>query len=106
MKKRRIKPGYSDLLDNPDFYHHVTDTTNKKHLRIDNNDHLIIKSVSVNKKKPITSVLHCMIGQSVKCWEEKHEFVINTLLDEVVTLRHILRLYCERYGRLPVVKKD
>ena len=104
-EKRSIKPGYSDLLNNPDYYHHIKDAANKKHLRIDNDDHLIIKSVSANKEKPITTVLHCMIGQSVKCWSEKHEFVINTLLDEVISLRHILRLYRERYGRLPVVKK-
>lgn len=62
--------------------------------------------MSVNKNKPITTVLHCMIGTSVKCWSERHEFVIDTLLDEVVALRHILRLYRERYGKLPVVKKS
>ena len=105
-EKRSIKPGYGDLLDNPDYYHHVKDTINNKHLRIDNDDHSIIKNLSTNKKKPITTVLHYMIGQSVKCWEEKHEFVINTLLDEVLALRHIAELYHERYGKLPVVKKD
>ncbi len=99
------KPGYSELLDNPDYYHHIEATANKKQLRLDNADHSIINGVSVNKKKPIATVLHCMIGQSVKCWSEKHEFVINTLLDEVISLRHILRLYRERYGRLPVVKR-
>ena len=79
-----VKPGYTDLLNNPDFYHHIEATANKKQLRLDNIDHLIIKGVSANKRKPITTVLHCMIGQSVKCWEERHEFVINSLLDEVL----------------------
>ena len=100
------KPGYIDLLNNPDYYHHIEAVPNKKQLRLDNVDHLIIKGISVNKKKPITTVLHCMIGQSVKCWNEQHEFVINNLLDEVLALRHITRLYREKYGRLPVVKRD
>ncbi len=104
--KQFVKPSFSDFLNNPDYYHQIKATTSKKQLRLDNGDHLIIKCVSVNKNKPITTVLHCMIGQSVKCWDEKHEFVINNLLDEVVALRHILRLYREKYGKLPVVKKD
>ncbi len=104
-EEQSIKPGYIDLLNSPDYYHHIEATTNKKQLRLDNADHLIITGVSVNKRKPITTVLHCMIGQSVKCWEERHEFVINTLLNEVLALRHIVGLYRERYGRLPVVKK-
>ena len=102
-EEQSVKLGYIDLLDNPDYYHHKKDT--KNHLRLDNVDHSIISGVSSNKNKPITTVLHCMIGQSVKCWEERHEFVINTLLDEVLALRHIAGLYRERYGRLPVVKK-
>ena len=100
-----VKPGYIDLLNNPDYYHHIEATANKKQLRLDNVDHSIISSVSGNKNKPITTILHCMIGQSVKCWDEQHEFVINTLLDEVLSLRHIVCLYRERFGRLPVVKK-
>ena len=100
-----VKPTYVDFLDNPDYHHHISNTTSQKRLRLDNVDHSIIKCVGANKQKPITTVLHCMIGQSVKCWDERHEFVISALLDEVLELRHIAGLYRERYGRLPVVKK-
>ena len=105
-EKDVVKPGYIDLLNNPDYYHHIKDTANQKRLRLDNVDHSIICGVSANKDKPITTVLHCMIGQSVKCWNERHEFVINTLLDEVLSLRHILRLYREKHGKLPVVRRN
>jgi len=104
-EEQSVKPGYIDLLDNTDYYHHIKATANTKQLRLDNVDHKIIRGVSSNKNKPITTVLHCMIGQSMKCWEEQHEFVIENLLDEVIALRHIARLYRERYGKLPVVKK-
>ena len=104
-KEQFVKTGYIELLNNPDYYHHIKDAANQKRLRLDNVDHTIMKGVSANKRKPLTTVLHCMIGQSVKCWYERHEFVINTLLDEVLALRHIARLYRERYGRLPVVKR-
>ena len=102
---KALSNSYLELLDNPEYYHHVKRGTDRKHLRLDNKDHLIIKAVSSNKSKPITTVLHCMIGQSFKCWEEKHEFAIQELLTEVVGLRHILRLYRDKYGKLPVVKK-
>ena len=104
-KEQCVKTGYIELLNNPDYYHHIKDAANQKRLRLDNVDHSIINGVSVNKDKPITTVLHCMIGQSVKCWSERHELVINTLLAEVLALRHIVRLYRDRYGRLPVVKR-
>lgn len=36
-----VKPGYIDLLNNPDYYHHIEATANKKQLRLDNVDHSI-----------------------------------------------------------------
>ena len=103
-----LKPGNGDLLDSPDYYHQIKDNanTNKKHLRIDNNDHLIIKTFSAAKNKPMSTVLHYMIGQSIKCWSEKHEFRVNTLLNEVLELRYIVGLYREKYGKLTIVKKS
>ena len=105
-EKRFVKPAYVDLLNSPDFFHQVKVKGDKKTLVIDKGGHAILSCVSTDKKKPITTVIHCMIGQSVKCWEEQHEFVINSLLDEVIALRHICNLYRERYGKLPVVKKS
>ena len=101
-----LKPGYGELLDTNDFFHHVRRGAESHTMGVDTVDHTVIKGVSNNKGKPIATVLHCMIGQSVKCWAERHEFLINELLDQVISLEHILGLYRERYGRLPVVKKD
>ncbi len=47
-EEQPIKPGYIDLLNNPDYYHHLKATANQKQLRLDNVDHLIISGVSGN----------------------------------------------------------
>lgn len=34
-EKQFVKSGYIDLLNNPDYYHHIEATANKKQLRLD-----------------------------------------------------------------------
>jgi len=53
---------------------------------------------------PMTSVLHAMIGRSVKCWEENHDDFIINLQEKNRTLAIIVITYLEKYG--PISKKE
>ena len=100
-----LKPGNRHQLDDPDFFHRIPVKDSRAMLKVDNEDHNIVKGVCLNKNKTMGTITHCMIGQSVKCWQENHEEVINRLATEVIELTHIVGLYRERFGKLRVVKK-
>jgi len=99
-----FKPGNRHQLDTPDFFHRVPSIALPHMIKVDKDDHNIIKGVCMNKNKTIGTITHCMIGQSVKCWQENHEEVINRLATEVIELTHIVGLYRERFGKLRVVE--
>ncbi len=52
----------------------------------------------------MTAVLHEMIGTAAKCWEERHEFVIDELRNNLVQLEGIAFAYLKKYGPLHVKK--
>ncbi len=55
-------------------------------------------------KRPLIAVIHWMIGQSAKCWEEEHEEVIRNLQERARIQARIILAYLHKYG--PIKEKD
>ena len=69
-------------------------------IRISKDDYLTLKVYRENKRKPIPTVLHCMIGQAAKCWEEDHASKIHLLEEELEGWKRAALLYLRKYGKL------
>jgi len=69
-------------------------------VRISSADLTILKIYKERYKISITAVAHEMIGTAAKCWEEKHEFIIGELRNNLVQLEGITFAYLKKYGRL------
>jgi hypothetical protein len=66
-------------------------------------DKTIINIQKHIKKKSSRAVLHDMVGQSVKCWDEQHEQTIKHLEERVRILATIVIAYLRKYG--PIRRK-
>jgi len=75
-------------------------------VRISKGDYLILRVYRENKRKPIPTIIHCMIGQAAKCWEEKHTLKIEELESQAALLAHIVKLYYQKYGPLRVIRRQ
>ena len=74
------------------------------HIAISKGDNEIIRMYKDVFRRPMIAVLHAMIGQSAKCWEEKHEKVIENLQERVRIQAKIIVAYLNKYG--PIKEKD
>ena len=74
------------------------------HIAISKGDNEIVKIYKNLFKRPSIVVMHWMIGQSAKCWEEKHEEVIENLQERVRIQAKIIVAYLNKYG--PIKEKD
>ncbi len=72
-------------------------------IAISKGDKEVIKMYKNLFKRPLVAVLHWMIGQSAKCWEEKHEEVIRNLQERGRIQAKIILAYLHKYG--PITKK-
>ncbi len=61
-------------------------------------DRLILKTYKNLLRRPMRAVLHAMIGQSVKCWEEKHDEYIEMLEERQRIQLRIVLAYLRKYG--------
>ena len=68
-----LKPGKRHQLDDPDFFHRIPIKDSRTMLKVDKADYNIVQGVRMEKNKTMATITHCMIGQSVKCWQENHE---------------------------------
>ena len=74
------------------------------HITVSKGDHEIIRMYKDVFRRPMIAVLHAMVGQSAKCWEEKHEKVIENLQERVRIQAKIIVAYLNKYG--PITKRD
>jgi len=61
-------------------------------------DKTIINIRKYMKKKSSRAVLHDMVGQSMKCWDEQHEQTIKDLEERVRILATIVIAYLRKFG--------
>ena len=104
--ERRIIP-FSDLLKTPGYVYQVPDKNRAAMVRISVEDNILVSSYREVHKKPRTTIIHLMIGQATKCWEEKHDEKVRELEElrmKLLTAEHIMALYHEKYGPLHVKK--
>jgi len=69
-------------------------------VRISSGDLDILKAYKERYSIPLTAIIHEMIGTAAKCWEEKHEFIIGELRQNLAQLEGIAFAYLKKYGRL------
>lgn len=105
--ERRIIPFY-ELLKEPGYVYQVPDTNLGAAVRISAEDDILVLAYRERHKKPRTTIVHLMIGQATKCWEEKHDekiIELNELREKLRAAELIMALYHKQYGPLHV-KKD
>lgn len=103
MERRTIP--FHELLKEPGYVYQVPDTTLATTVRISAEDNILVLAYRERHKKPRTTIIHLMIGQATKCWEEKHDAKMRELqeLQERVTkAEFIMALYHKKYGPLHV----
>jgi len=88
--------------EKPGYTYRITPDDVATRVRISTGDLTIIKIYKHLLKKPITTILHEMIGTAGKCWEEKHDSVIKELREKVEELEPIVFAYYAKYGPLHV----
>jgi len=98
--------GNTSILDIEHYVYEITGDNYGCSMKVSKPDMFIVKAWGKKKKKTNQTILHAMIGQATKCWDEKHDFQISQFEERIAAAEHIISLYFERYGRLRVVKKN
>jgi len=102
------KKDFSKLLSMPRYVYQVSEQGRATMVRISAEDSILVSSYREVHKKPLTTIIHLMIGQATKCWEEKHDEKVRELEElriKLLAAEHIMALYRKKYGPLHV-KKD
>ena len=73
------------------------------HIPVSRGDQQIIRMYKDVFRRPMIAVLHAMVGQSAKCWEEKHDETIRTLNERLRIQARIILAYLNKYG--PITEK-
>ena len=60
-------------IDREGYIHQVKREDTGSRIRISKGDYLILRVYREKKRKPIPTIIHCMIGQAAKCWLEDHD---------------------------------
>ena len=98
--------GNTSILDIEHYNYGMTKDNYGCSVKVSKPDIIIIKAWAELKKKTNQTVLHAMIGQATKCWDEKHEFMITDMEERAVAAEHVVGLYFKRYGPLRVVRRN
>ena len=89
--------------EGPEYVYRVGRDQFRAHIPISGADDKIIHMYKDVFRRPLIHVIHAMIGQSAKCWEEKHEQTIQDLNERTRTQARITLAYLNKYG--PITKK-
>lgn len=92
---------FKTLLSMKGYLYQVPDKDRATMVRISAEDDILVLSYREAHKKPRTTIIHLMIGQSIKCWEEKHD----EKLRELEELEPIVFAYYKIYGP-PYAKRN
>ena len=106
MERRTIP--FHELLKEPGYVYQVPDTTLAATVRIGVEDNILVLAYRERHKKPRTTIIHLMIGQATKCWEEKHDEKMRELQElqlKLLAAEHIMELYRQKYGPLPPLRR-
>jgi len=93
MERRTIP--FHELLKEPGYVYQVPDTTLAATVRIGVEDNILVLAYRERHKKPRTTIIHLMIGQATKCWEEKHDEKMRELQElqlKLLAAEHIMEL--------------
>jgi len=99
LKEAFMNMGKSNI-DKQKYVYRIENRKEATKVRIGNADLIILKVYKERYKISMTAVAHEMIGTAAKCWEEKHEFIIGELRNNLVQLEGIAFAYLKKYGRL------
>jgi len=97
----------SDLLKQPGYVYQVPNSNLAAQARISVEDNILVLAYREVHKKPLTTIIHLMIGQATKCWEEKHDEKLKELeelQEKLIAAEFIMALYHKQYGPLHVKK--
>jgi len=103
MEKRRIP--FHELLKEPGYVYQVPKSNLGAQPRISVEDNILVLAFREAHKKPLSTIIHLMIGQATKCWDEKHDEKVrelNELQERVTKAEFIMALYHKKYGPLHV----
>ena len=103
MERRIIT--IKDLLKEPGYVYQVPDKNRAAMVRISVEDDILVLAFREAHKKPRTTIVHLMIGQATKCWDEKHDEKVRELEElrvKLLAAEHIMEIYKQKYGPLHV----
>jgi len=106
MKKQIIT--IMDLLKEPGYVYQVPDSNLGAQVRISVEDNILVLAFREAHKKPRTTIVHLMIGQATKCWDEKHDEKVRELEKlqlKLLAADHIIELYNQKFGPLPPLRR-
>ena len=106
MEKRIVT--ITDLLKEPGYVYQVPDSNLGAQVRVSVEDNILVSAYREANKKPRSTIIHLMIGQATKCWEEKHDEKISELEElqlKLLVAEHIMELYKQKYGPLPPLRR-
>ncbi len=106
MKKQIIT--ITDLLKEPGYVYQVPDKNRAAMVRISVEDDILVLAFREAHKKPRTTIIHLMIGQATKCWDEKHDEKLRELKElrlKLLAAEHIMALYNQKFGPLPPLRR-
>jgi len=99
LKEVVMNMGKSNI-DKQKYVYRIEKRKEATRIRIGNADLVILKVYKERYNISMTAVVHEMIGTAAKCWEERHEFTIGELRNNLVQLEGIAFAYLKKYGRL------
>ena len=86
-------------IDVPGFIYQVKKEDTGSQIRVSKGDYIILRVYKEQKRKPVVTVLHCMIGQAAKCWLEDHDSKIRELEEWVEKWKYTTGLYYAKFTR-------
>jgi len=106
MKKQIIT--ITDLLKEPGYVYQVPDSNLGAQVRISVEDNILVLAFREAHKKPLSTIIHLMIGQATTCWDEKHDEKMRELEElrlKLLAAEHIMALYNQKFGPLPSLRR-
>ena len=84
------------------YVHRIKRQDTATHICISAGDYDILRAYKGLLNVPLRTVLHYMIGTAAKCWEEKHDETMKSMLERIRVQAKIIVAYIHKYG--PVSK--
>ncbi len=80
------------------YVHRIKRQDVATHIVISAGDYDILRVYKEHLNVPMRTVIHLMIGTAAKCWEEKHDETMKSMLKRIRVQAKIIVAYIQKYG--------